>query len=270
MSLMLFYILCLALYMHVRVYKHYQSAASRYKGQFSQWQQESPGVDFSEGECTSASEHTLVARRKADMTAFCERLAACSVKFTKLLAAKSSDGSSGNHQNASKSTGITVSFAVDDNSSIAIDSTVGSRSASLAEALQAGGSDDIVYASKPLVSPPREDRDWGMKAWNARPSGKASCPTESDPRSIGLRSRSANDRSSTGLEKGGRSRRARARPRMRKQAWSPSAIVTDGWENESRAESSNVGVSAQDSTVSMSRSEQRVYGSDASVAELLS
>lgn len=203
------------------------------------------------------------------MTAFCERLAACSLKFTKLLAPKANDGS-GKRQNASKSTGTTVSFAADDNSTVAVDSTVGGNSASLAEALQAGGADDIVYASKPFVSPPREDHDWGMKAWNERPSGKPSCPAESDARSLGLRSRSANDISSTGLEKDGRGRRGRTRSRVRKQAWSPSAILMGDWENETHAKSSAVSLSAQDSSVSMSRFEQRVYGADASVAELLS
>lgn len=166
------------------------------------------------------------------MTAFCERLAACSVKFTKLLAEKSSDGS-GNRQNGSTLTGTTVSFAVDNNSSSTLDSTAGGRPTSLAEALQACGSNDIVYASKPVASPHREDHDWGMKAWNDRP-GNASRPAESDVRSPGLRSRSANDISSyTGPEKGGPSQRGRARSRIHKQAWSPSAIASTGWENES-------------------------------------
>ena len=203
------------------------------------------------------------------MTAFCERLAASSAKFTKLLASRES-AVSGKRQNASKYTGTTVSFAADDNSTVAADSTVGGKYASLAEALQAGGADDIVYASKPSVSPPREDHDWGMKAWNERPSGKASCPAEYDPRSVGLRSRSVNDISSTRLEKGGGSGRGRARSRIRNQAWSPSAIVTGDWKSEGHTKSSAVSVSAQDSSVSMSRFEQRVYGADASVAELLS
>lgn len=156
-----------------------------------------------------------------------------------------------------------VSF---DNESWTVESSaapVGSRSASLADALQAGGAGDIVYASKRLVSPARKDRDWGTKAWNARP-GTTACASET-LRTIGLR-RSENDPGSFTIaveNHDGRSRRKHSRPRIRKQAWSPSAIVTSVSE-------SNIGVSVQDSTVSMSRFEQRVYGSDASVAELLS
>ena len=125
----------------------------RYKGQFSEWQKELPGVDFSAGECTSATEHILAGRRKADIDGFCERLAVCSSKFAKLLAAKTSDGGGGHH---SKPGGSAVSFAAVsfNNESLAVESsaaTVVSRSASLADALQAGGAGDIVYASKRVV-----------------------------------------------------------------------------------------------------------------------
>ena len=240
----------------------------RYKGQFSEWQKELPGVDFSAGECTSATGHILAGRRKADIDGFCERLAVCSSKFAKLLAAKTSDGGGG-RQSASKPGGSAVSFAAVsfNNESLAVESsaaTVFSRSASLADALQAGGAGDIVYASKRVVSPTRKDRDWGKKAWNARP-GTTACASESSLRTVGLH-KSDNDLGSFAVENhDGRSRRKHSRPRIRKQAWSPSAIVT----RVSESESINVGVSVHDSTVSMSRFEQRVYGSDASVAELL-
>ena len=49
-----------------------------HNGAFSHWQEEAAGVDFSSGECSNAGEHVLVARRKADMEAFCERIAASS------------------------------------------------------------------------------------------------------------------------------------------------------------------------------------------------
>jgi hypothetical protein len=72
------------------------SATRRYvgfehAGEFSEWQRENPGVDFSHGECASAPQHTLVAKRKADMLAFCERLAESSPKFAQLLTAQTNN-----------------------------------------------------------------------------------------------------------------------------------------------------------------------------------
>lgn len=257
----------------VSLSKLYQIGGRRYKGQFSQWQLESPGVDFSAGECTNATQHILVARRKADMTAFCERLSACSAKFANLLAPNVSN-SEGSPHIATKSTRANVSFILDGRDNVRADSSTaqnGSGSTSLAEMLQAGGADAIIYAAKPLVPHAAKDHDWGKKAWNERPRTTPASSNVPRARSLGLRRLSENDvRSRIGERQGRRSRSRQARPGVRKQAWSPSAIVPAGWLNESEAESRNIDLLEQDSTVSMSRSEQRVYGADASVAELLS
>ena len=65
-------------------------------------QEEAAGVDFSSGECSNAGEHVLVARRKADMEAFCERIAASSRKFAALLEQSAQAG---------KTSGQSVTFA---------------------------------------------------------------------------------------------------------------------------------------------------------------
>ena len=133
------------------------AATRRYVGfehtsEFSEWQREQPGVDFSHGECTSAEQHTLVVKRKADITAFCERLAQSSTKFSKLLATQKSNrgdrpkGSFG----GSTLSAVTVSFSAPGDGAVKGSGVGGALT--LEESLAAEGAHCYIHHNYPLFT----------------------------------------------------------------------------------------------------------------------
>ena len=128
-----------------------------HNGAFSHWQEEAAGGDFSSGECSNAGEHVLVARRKADMEAFCERIAASSRKFAALLEQSAQTKASGGGQS--------VTFA--DETPTADEESV--SYVSFGSSTSAAGGESHGGSSTRSRGRPSGD-DWNMKGWNQRPA----------------------------------------------------------------------------------------------------
>ena len=126
-----------------------------HNGAFSHWQAEAAGVDFSSGECSNAGEHVLVARRKADMEAFCERIAASSRKFAALLEQSAQ---------SKASAGQSVTFA--DETPTADEESV--SYVSFGSSTSAAGGESRCGSSRSRGRPSGDD--WNKKAWNQRPA----------------------------------------------------------------------------------------------------